>query len=355
MNRLRTAVLGLGCNGQLLLEAASQINHFQVQAVADKDCELAEKAAGRYQCTAYDDYRQVIMQNQLDCLLVAAPMYSCDEYIKMAMKKKVNVLKLPPAARGFEEALEFVRLAESEGIKFAIGNINRFAQSFLDLRRFLQQGNLEQVFLINAFCFVDNQDIDSWQCDQKLAGGGVLLHNCYDIIDQIVYNFTTPQQVYSLNTNTASDKQQKHYLTEDTVVVTMKFTESFFANLVASQHAGIESRQKFVKISGKDKTLTVSDTRFTVKNRDGQIIEDLEYNNDRLCPMGKLLENFALSILLPEENKLYSSGSENLNNMAVIESAYLSARTGFAEEPARIVEMVSQHMPMPTNTRPAHE
>ena len=51
------------------------------------------------------------------------------------------------------------------------------------------------------------------------------------------------------------------------------------------------------------------------------------------------LESFARSLLSPGEHKLTSSGRENLKNMAVIESAYLSARTGFPEEPGRILQM----------------
>jgi hypothetical protein len=46
-------------------------------------------------------------------------------------------------------------------------------------------------------------------------------------------------------------------------------------------------------------------------------------------------------VLSPDKNKLASSGRENLKNMAVIESAYLSARTGFPEEPGRILQMAS--------------
>ncbi len=166
--KLKTAVLGLNEAGQLLLEAVSQVDYFQVQAVADKDTNLAEKIAAEYQCATFDDYRQLIIQNQLDCLLVAAGIHSCDEYVRMAMKKKFNILKLVPAARDFEEAVEFVRLSEDEDIRFAIANPKRFARSFLALRDFLQQGRIEQVFLMTAFCSAGEQPYLGWQTDPKL-------------------------------------------------------------------------------------------------------------------------------------------------------------------------------------------
>ena len=335
--KLKTAVLGLNDKGRLLLEAASQTDYFQICAVADKDTKLAEELAENYKCAAYDDYRQLIIQNQFDCLLVAAGLYSCDEYVKTAIKKKFNVLKLAPPARNFEEAVEFVRLAEDENVKFAIANPSRFAPSFLALRQFLQQGRIEQIFLITATCTVGNKSYPTWQTDPKLAGGGVLLHNCYEIIDQIVWNFATPQQVYSLNSNQATDRQQRLYLTEDTALVMMKFGDTFVGNLIAGKAFG--PQQEFLRVYGKDKILTANDIRLTVSDSLGQTSEESKYDNDELFCMTKLLQNFALSIVLPDKNKLCSSGRENLKDMAVVESAYLSARTGFPEEPGRILQM----------------
>ncbi|MHC4456141.1 MAG: Gfo/Idh/MocA family protein [Planctomycetota bacterium] len=335
--KLKTAVLGLDDKGLLLLEAASQTDYFHLQAVADKDASLAERIAQRYNCLPYNDYRQLIIQNQLDCLIVTAGLYCCDEYIRTAMKKKFHILKLAPPARNFEEAAEFVRLAESKNIQFAIANPSRFAQSFLALRRFLDQNQDKQIFLITASCNLGEQNQPNWHTDPKLAGGGVLLRNCYEIIDQIIWNFDTPQQLYSVNINLAADRQQRLYLTEDTAVVTMKFTENLCANLIASRSFG-PSRQ-FLKLYTKDNILTVSKTQLVISDNNGQIIEQSEYDDDELILVKKLLKNFALSILSPDKNKLCSSARENLKDMAVIESAYLSARTGFPEEPGRILQM----------------
>jgi predicted dehydrogenase len=373
--KLKAAVLGLNDRGKALLEAASSIEDFEVVAVADNDSTIAEKVAAQYKCEGFDDYRQLITvmdsrfrreddeksgeveeseedtkipdeQEDIDeikhydrrCLLVAAGMHSCEEYVRMAIKKKFNVLKLAPAARDFEEAAEFVRLAENQDIKFAIGNPNRFAQSFVKLRSLVQEGQIEQVFLITAFCTVGDVQHATWQTDPKLAGGGVLLHNCYHIIDQINSNFCTPELVYSLNTNAAADRQQRHYLTEDTAVVTMKFSDTCFGNLIATRRGGIGPSEQFLKIYGKDKVLTVTNTQLTI-GCPGKKTRKFKYEDDESEWYVAMLEDFALSIISPDEHKLSSSGRENLANMAVIGAAYLSARTATPEEPGKILKM----------------
>ena len=71
----------------------------------------------------------------------------------------------------------------------------------------------------------------------------------------------------------------------------------------------------------------------------GNVTDESKYDDSELDRYTALLENFALSILSPDENKLGSTARENLKNMAVIESAYLSARTAMPEEPGRILQM----------------
>jgi predicted dehydrogenase len=349
-SKLKTAVLGLNEGGRFVLEAAKGVDFFEIQAVADKDTNLVERIAERYGCAWFDDYRQLIIQNQLDCLLVAAGMHSCDEYVRAAMKKKFNVLKLAPAARDFEEAVELVRLSEEENIKFAVANPRRFSRGYLSLREYLQRDGVEQVFLVTAFCSGGTEPCAGWQTDPKLGGGGVLLHNCYWIIDQMVYNFDVPEQIYMLGSNHAQDKQQRLYLTEDTSVVTMKFGDKLIGNIVASRQAGIGAEEECVKLYGKDKILTVSEKEFTISDGAGRVSDEMKYEDDAFYGMREQLRNFARSILSPDENKVCSSCRENLENMAVIESAYVSARTGFPEEPGKVLQMAPVRADEPTST-----
>jgi predicted dehydrogenase len=345
--KLKTAILGLNERSRLVLEAVQASEFFQIEALADMDINLVQKTAEQCQCTAYNDYRQLItaMDSSLGpdgrVLLVAAPIHTCDEYVRLAMKKNFNILKLAPMARDFEEAVELVRLSEDSEVKFAVANPGRYTGSFLALHRYLEQNQVEQIFLLNAFCSFGDEQYPAWQSDPKLAGGGVLMHSCYQMIDQILWNFGLPQQVYSLQTNQAQDKQQRLYMAEDTAVVTMKFTDTLIGSLVASRHDGIGPRQELLQIYGKDKILTVNESQFVVGDGSGQICDRSEYEQDRKNCMTELLNDFARSILWPDNNSLVSSGRENLKNMAVMESAYLSARTGFPEEPARILQMPS--------------
>jgi predicted dehydrogenase len=338
--KLNTAVVGLDGAGKLMLEAASQVEHFEIEAVADTDGQLAQQTARQHGCRAYDDYRQLIAQNRFDCLLVAAPTHSCDEHLRAAIKKKSNILKVAPPARNFEEAVEFHRLSEAEGTKFAVANPWRFAETFGALREYLQQGRVEHIFLVTIRGGFPIESHSAWRSDPKLAGGGVLLHYCFGLVDQLVWNFGTPAQVYSLNVNTAGDRQQRLYRTEDAALVAMRFSDSFIAHLTASPAVVAASQPGLIEVFGKDKILTVSADSFTVSDQHYNAGEQSGCERDEPGWMKRALESFALSVLWPDKNPLCSSLAEILKNMAVIEAAYLSGRTGMPEEPGRVLRMV---------------
>ena len=63
----------------------------------------------------------------------------------------------------------------------------------------------------------------------------MLLHDCYALIDQLLWSFSIPEQVYALKTNQAPDKQQRLYLTEDTALVCLRFTDALMGSLVATR------------------------------------------------------------------------------------------------------------------------
>jgi predicted dehydrogenase len=338
---LTVAVLGLDDKGGLLLDAAAQAGCYHVKAVADQDPQKAEKAAAKYDCEAYTDYRQLIVQNQFDALLLGTGIHAYEEHLKTAIRKRFNVLKLAPPARNFEEASEYVQMAESEKVRFVVANPARFNPSYITAHELIVQGNIEHVFLVTAYCSVSASDQPAWHADPKLAGGGVLMHECYPIIDQILWSFCVPQQVYALHTNRAPDKQQRLYRTEDTSVVSMRFTDALLGSIIATHRNEVGPDETCLRVYGKDALLTATDHCATLNTRTGQDDQKWQYDENENDVMQRLLVSFARSVTHPDEPSLLPDAAEDLKTMAVLESAYLSARTGFPEEPARILQLAA--------------
>lgn len=345
--KLNTAVLGLDHTGLELLQAAVDTGLYEIKAVADRNTDNLQNIAEKYNCKPFDDFRQIVVLQDIDVLLATTRTHLSTDHIKTAMKNKYNVLKLIPPALNFAQAAEIIAVAKKQNVSFTPANTSRYSPGFNLLAEYLKNLNTADFHLITANCYIPDQldDVeDRWLSDPSIAGGGVLLRSCYELIDQITLHFGIPQQVYSLNTNHAPDRQQRLSITEDTVILTMKYTDTLMANMIATRTFGPPQRQ--LRLHTHDRFITASENSFTVCGNQGEILEHSEFDSIEKGATAAMLEDFAQNIINPDRNKTSPPPQIGLNNMAVIESAYLSAKTAMPEEPARLLEMVKS---APTN------
>ena len=349
-HQLNIGVLGLDRRGQTLVQAMADMSPFHIQAVADRDTALVEKRAQQLACDAFDDYRQFILQSDFDTLFVTANLHSCLEHVCLAIKENCHVFKLAPMSRTFEEAAQFQALCRDQGTRFDVVNPGRYTPGFQAFQSLVQSGQVDRPFLLRLFCDVgllaglnpelfqihpDNQT--SWITDQELAGGGVLLHNCYQLIDQLVLAFGLPQQVFSLCNSHSSDTQQLHHLTEDTALVSMRFGDNLIADLVAMRHWDDRPTCQKITLFGRDCKVTACQKNLQIHNNLGELVKEEDYSSKASDVDKALLTNYHLSLADPKTFPFGSDAAANLKVMAVMEAAYLSARTGSPEDPARIL------------------
>lgn len=344
---IKTGILGLNERIRSLLGILAGFECFEIITVASNDIDAASKTAANYpDCKAYDDHRQMIIQNDLDLLIVSEPMQGSVELLRTAIKKKTNILKFAPPAKNFSEAVELATLAKSNQVIYCLANPWRYSAGFGTLKNFIESGKLIQPHLITANwttpAKTDSENL--WIKDPELSGGGVLLYNAYQAIDMIVENFGMAEQIYALNTSGAADRKQRGYLTEDIAVVSMRFPGALICNMVASR--GFGSEEKTLKIFGKDKNILVEPNGFRVFDNTGKIIQQFEYYDKQQKLLKQMVSELAEAIISGKnENLKISLINQNLNTMAMIETAYLSARTAMPETPQRTIEFAqAEHL-----------
>ncbi|MBL7215336.1 MAG: hypothetical protein ISS71_06635, partial [Phycisphaerae bacterium] len=217
----------------------------------------------------------------------------------------------------------------------------RFSLPYNHFLKYVTHPDTEQAWhLISAVCHVPTVEIAPamrWLNDPKTAGGGVLLQNCYDLIDELVLCFGLPQRVYALTINQAPDKSQRLSLTEDTAILTMQFADNLIAQLCASRTLG--PARHHLRVHGKLQHLTATDEAVVIGKNTSKTSKKVKYPKDGIPAQQRMLENLAMSLLDPKNHTLYPPYGCDLKTFAVIEAAYLSNRTGMPEEPARILNL----------------
>lgn len=338
---IKIAAIGLNEATEQWLEIAWDSDYFTIVAVGDERAERTETFARKYECLAFTDHRQLIIQTDADFVLFGSPVHLCAEFIRLALQEKRNVLKIPPPSLDFEQLAEFHRLAQKNESLFLVTQPGRFGLPFEHIRDTVTHPDNHQSWhLISAVCHTPMGEIEPnkrWLNDPSTAGGGVLLQNCYDLIDELVLCFGLPQRVYALTVNQAPDRSQRLSLTEDTAVITMQFTDNLIAQVCASRTLGPARRH--LRVHGKTQHLTATEDEVVIYDNSGELIEQKEYPADEKPSRKRMLENLAMSLLDPKNHTFYPEYGCDLRTFAVIEAAYLSNRTGMPEEPSRILNL----------------
>ena len=340
--KLKTAIVGLAGPAADLLAAARQSERTEVVAVADEDRLTCATVARQYACDAYEDYRQLVLRSELDCVLVDLPPDRAVRFIRLAIRNGLHVLMLGPPARSFEQAAELTRLAEHANVTFHVSNPARFTKAFANFKSLVQADAEQSCLLLTASCLVGPARYPPHQEPVAPPTGGVLLTGGYEFLDQIVHCFGVPDQLYAATTGSVGDRQQRIYRAEDFAVLTLIFSRRFLGTLTVRRTSA--SPAQLIELHCRDRTVAYRPLAGTVTETTGQNTRKLRARKPSLG-LAAAVENFALSILAPDKNTPACTAGDNLKTMAVIEAAYLSARTGFPEQPRRILQMAGLSPP----------
>ena len=124
MSEIRTAVIGVGYLGKFHAQKYSQLKNSNLLAVVDKDIEKAQEVAATTDCTALDDYKELL--GQVDAVSIVVP---TDLHYAIAsdfLQHQTHVLVEKPITTTLEQADELIALAQKNNLILQVGHLERF-------------------------------------------------------------------------------------------------------------------------------------------------------------------------------------------------------------------------------------
>lgn len=124
MDRLRTAVIGVGYLGRFHAEKYAAHPGAELVAVADLDADRARSVAAELGVEAIADYRSLL--GRIDCASVAVPTQQHHLVTGALLEAGVDVLVEKPLTATVEEGKSLVELAARGGRVLQVGHLERF-------------------------------------------------------------------------------------------------------------------------------------------------------------------------------------------------------------------------------------
>lgn len=332
MRRLNVALMGLEGAGIALLEALCRENRFALTSVADTDAERLRSRTESLGVSTFDDYRSLLVEGAragLDLLVVAEAPYRSREFLELAATLGVAVFHQTPWARTAEEGRQIVGRFEAQACPFVVSRPWQFEPAFAGLCDLADQAGS----IYAATATVQCSDTPSgWRGDSVRAGGGVLLYGGYELIDLLVYAMGTPEAVYAQCAYGTESRGARTYDTEDFASVSLTFSPARLASMTAVRNAA-ESGWR-VTFYGTQAVIEVSPDRLiqSPTRSETPVHRKVWAKHPVSHALGAMAES-----LLDAEKPLRSVGREHLATLAVIQAAYLSAKTGDPESPSRML------------------
>ena len=108
---MRVSVIGCGNISNVHLEILASMEGVEISSVADIVAEKADKAAEKYDCKAYYDYRKMLDEEHPDVVHICTPHYLHVEMAVEALSRDIHVLCEKPCAMNREE-LAKIKMAQ---------------------------------------------------------------------------------------------------------------------------------------------------------------------------------------------------------------------------------------------------
>jgi predicted dehydrogenase len=131
MNKIRSAVIGVGYLGKFHAEKFALLPHSELVAVCDNNEECCNEVAHKYNVEAIYDYAKLL--HKVDAVSIAVPTSLHYPIAKFFLENHIHVLLEKPIASTVAEADSLIDIANQNKVTFQIGHLERFNSVLLAL------------------------------------------------------------------------------------------------------------------------------------------------------------------------------------------------------------------------------
>jgi UDP-N-acetylglucosamine 3-dehydrogenase len=120
---IKIGVIGTGTMGKNHARVCAELPNIELVGIADTNNETVKMISKRFDINGFTDYQELLPKT--DAVIIATPTSTHFDIAMKAMDLGKHVLVEKPICRNIEKAEKIIKKAESEGLKIAIGHIER--------------------------------------------------------------------------------------------------------------------------------------------------------------------------------------------------------------------------------------
>ena len=311
----------------------------EIAAVADVAPGRAKKVAEEFGIPhAYESYAELLQKEKLDAVSVCTPNIAHKETTVAAFAAGLHVLCEKPIAMNLDEGRAMVAAAHKAGKILQIGLHWRFTSEAQALKRYIDGGELGDIYYGEATC-MRRRGIPGWGVftQKKLQGGGSMIDIGVHTLDHTMWLMGNPKPVSVTGTTYAAFGKRSGIVSiwdpwdpnkfdvDDMGIGFVRFANGATLILRTSWAANIEKEFSETRVLGTEGGAYMSPLKI-YKQMHGTLVDISPVYLKSVKPHHKEIEHFvacvrgeAQEIVVPEQV---------LDVQAVLDAIYKSSETG---------------------------
>lgn len=305
------------------------------RAIADDICEVVagcdihqgnlDNFCDKYEVPLrFTDPKELIDSGEVDVIALLTPPAIRAEVIFPAFERGIHMLVEKPFAENLPDAVSFVKAAQEAGVKLAINQELRFMPNVLRAKEIIDSGELGEIRFIAHDHFQNRTRTGGWRKDEERLEISIFsIH----ILDRIRWLMGRPPETVSAVTRYWDPNVRGESFTS----LTVQFEGGAMGTMISNWHSPTmpESRLRVDGTRGSllsTKSAVASDGPCTLTVQPLNS-ESRQYDCSRqsafTMAMGESMKHLLDAISAGIEP--LHSGRDNLQTMAIVDAAYLSA------------------------------
>lgn len=187
MKKIRAAVIGCGNVSVMHPEPIKALDEAELVGVCDLKSEKAQAAAGKYNTTAYFNYKEMFEAAKPDVVHLCLPHYLHASVACDAFRAGIHVLSEKPMSIRYADAEDAVKLAERCDVLYGVIFQCRYNTPSMLVKSRITEGRLGAVRCgrsVLTWCRSDDYYSDSdWKGTWDKEGGGVIIDQAIHSLD----------------------------------------------------------------------------------------------------------------------------------------------------------------------------
>ncbi len=192
MEKLRTAVVGIGWWSDVLADGAMRSNAIEIAACYTRSEEKRAAFASKYGCRAAASYEEILADPEIEAIINTTPNSVHLATTRMAAEAGKHVFLDKPIANTVAEGREIARVCEAAGVVLALGYQRRRENHFRWIKAEIDAGWFGR--LVQAECNISRDrlgkiDLSSWRYQAAGMPGGVMLQigiHYVDVLEMLI-------------------------------------------------------------------------------------------------------------------------------------------------------------------------